>query len=517
MRTSVWKQSLNPNTDRKDIAFWGIIAVYKRSATPVRLVGAGREPSLTCSVALLARTALAGRARAKASAPDRGNNMTARPAENPNENPKLELGNTVILGLGFLGITTVWTVYNVYVSIFLQAGRPDYAQGVGVTGYGLAPDITGVILALDNLVAIIVLPFIGMWSDRTCTRWGRRKPFIVLGLPGAVLGIIAIPLVLGGPFYVFMVALLVTLTSMDILRTPTIALTPDMTSERDLARANGIINLMGCVGAILATVVAGHLFRISYLGPFLLGAVVMMIAFGLLLWRIREPETSPVFSRPGTSTVSETSDAYFFQNLRTLCGTEARDLPHYLAAIFFCYFAFSALEAFFSSYVVNKFGVDAGKAGMLLGLAVVTIAILAYPSGLLGDRWGRARTVTLGILGLSLVLAAALFVQTQTQFHVILVLTGASWTLIVVNSLPMIIDKAPVNQNGTYTGFYYFAMQSASVVGPALSGGVIRICGNNYAVVFPIAVVALVMALSSMLRARRINSTRIKSTRNDSG
>ena len=80
---------------------------------------------------------------------------------------------------------------------------------------------------------------------------------------------------------------------------------------------------------------------------------------------------------------------------------------------------------------------------------------------------------------------------------------GIFWTLIVVNSLPMVVDCAPANRVGTYTGLYYLASQSSAVLGPILGGQIIQLAGNNYRVIFPYAALTLIVALFSMLGVRR--------------
>ena len=77
----------------------------------------------------------------------------------------------VLLGFGFMGISLLWGIYNAYVPIFLQAGRPDFSTSAGVTGFGLSTTLTGFIMTLDNLAALFILPYVGAWSDRLRTSW----------------------------------------------------------------------------------------------------------------------------------------------------------------------------------------------------------------------------------------------------------------------------------------------------------------------------------------------------------
>ena len=92
-----------------------------------------------------------------------------------------------------------------------------------------------------------------------------------------------------------------------------------------------------------------------------------------------------------------------------------------------------------------------------------------------------------------------------------LILTGLAWSLVVVNSLPMILDCAPPNRDGAYTGLYYLASQLAAVVGPVMAGQVLALAGNNYRVLFLYAPLTVALALVLMLGVRRGEHVRSES------
>jgi maltose/moltooligosaccharide transporter len=73
----------------------------------------------------------------------------------------------------------------------------------------------------------------------------------------------------------------------------------------------------------------------------------------------------------------------------------------------------------------------------------------------------------------------------------------------IVNSLPMVIDCAPRGRIGTYTGLYYVATQSASIIGPYAAGWIVQLSGNSYRIIYPYAGCALVLAGLSMVGVSR--------------
>jgi MFS family permease len=396
----------------------------------------------------------------------------------------------ILLGFGFMGISLLWGIYNAYVPIFLQAGRPDFSTSAGVAGFGLGTTMTGFIMTLDNLAALFILPFVGAWSDRLRTSWGRRKPFIVIGAPLAMISFMAIPQALGHPLSVFMLMICLMLLSMDLFRTPVIALMPDITPSPQRSQANGVINLMGGIGGILAAVAGGALFKISFAAPFYFGGLVMMLACWVVLIFIREP--TPEQRQPGEQ------EPRLLDSLRTVIFDRDRSALRLLAAIFFWFLSFNALEVFFTSFAVNVLHVSSGQAAAIVAFFALSIILFSVPSGFIGGRFGRKRVIQLGILLFALLLSCGYFVHTVLQTQVLLAAAGMAWSLILVNSLPMVVDSAPPERIGVYTGLYYLASQSSAIVGPILAGKIIAIFNNDYRTAFLYGAVALGIAFAFM-------------------
>src|SRR5512139_2763889 len=151
---------------------------------------------------------------------------------------RFNYGKIFLLGYGFFGVSVIWATYNAFVPIFLQ------------DKFGLPPALIGFFMALDNIAALFIQPPVGAWSDRLRTPIGRRMPFILVGAPIGALVFGLIPLVAVLPLFVACTTTL--LLSMALWRTPVVALMPDITPSEYRSQANGIINFMGGIGAIIA-------------------------------------------------------------------------------------------------------------------------------------------------------------------------------------------------------------------------------------------------------------------------
>ncbi len=416
--------------------------------------------------------------------------------------PPFAFGRTFVIGFGFLGISLLWSVYNDFVPVLLQAGRPDFSKGAGVQGFALGTAATGLVMGLDNLAAIFILPYVGGISDRIHTRWGRRKPFIMIGAPIAAIAFALAPLTLGKPLALFMVSLLVTLLAMDIFRTPVVALMPDLTPPALRSQANGIINFMGGLGGVIATLVGGKLFGISPLAPFLLGAGGMLIAQVILLLTVQEPTPAELAAQTKETEKEEAPEdvpdevpiSGLLPSLVMVLKDRNRSMLFLLGAICFWFLGMSAFESWFTSYSIQQIGLETGQAVILKSAFTISVLISAIPGGAVGAFLGRKKTILIGLLLLAGSLGAAYFIHTEAGMRPLLALAGFAWMLVVVNSLPLVLDFAPAGRIGTYTGLYYLASQTASFVGPVLSGRLFEFYKNNYHVLCVYSPVMLLLA-----------------------
>ncbi len=420
--------------------------------------------------------------------------------------PKLNWGFTFLIGFGFFGTSVLWTLYNAYVPIYLQAGNPTF-DAHGEVGFGLGQGLTGVIMTLDNVVAFFLLPLIGVWSDRVWTRFGRRIPFILLLAPLSVVAFVLAPLVvqmippqlsgqvdrLGTPLALFMIVLGVFLTTMAGFRTPVIALMPDLTPSPLRSQANGIINLMGGVGTLIATLGSGFLYGIGQIVPFAFGGVLTLVAVLMLFLFVKEPKEFEAAAH-------EDERLGVLRGLKRVSSAARRSLAFLMGAIFCWFVGYNAVETFLSSYGVSELGMSIGRAPLLMGVASLAFLIFAVPSGYIAARFGRRRTIVVGLAVFGGLLATNFFLRNATLIWPILAIGGMGWALVNINSLPMVVDTAASAADlGVYTGMYYIAAQSAAVVGPIVNGYIVEWGGGDYNLIFLATPAFFVLAILCML------------------
>ncbi len=422
---------------------------------------------------------------------------------NQDEQRRFTYSKTLIVGFGFLGISIIWPIFNQFIPLFLQAGNPQFeaqllAEGRAipdVVGFGLAPSLALFIMTWDNLINIFVQPWVGARSDRTWTRFGRRKPWILVGLPIAVVGFVLLPF--APTALALAVFILITNFGMALFRSPTVAWLGDLFLPDDRSKANGVINLMGGIGSLLAFLGGGYLFNnFGRAAPFIAGAILMIVALAVAVWRVREPRqlvADPTAAPPRSVR----------ENLRLLAGRADRSGLYVLLGILFWFIGFNALEAALSSFAVFSLGIAPGSAAIYSASISLSFILFALPAGMLGTKFGRRGVILAGLTGLAIVLGAAFFViQGVATFIIVLVLGGLFWALVNVNSLPLVYDFGDEGQIGAFTGLYYFSSQLAAVIGPTLGGIVVDVMGDQYRWMFPFSAVFMVLALLVILRIR---------------
>jgi maltose/moltooligosaccharide transporter len=276
---------------------------------------------------------------------------------------------------------------------------------------------------------------------------------------------------------------------MAVFRTPTVALMPDITPSPLRSKANAVINVMGGLAALLAFFVGSKLYDMGRPVPFWVASLLLVAAVGIVLWKIREPKE---YTETRAEKVSP------FNDLRQVWKEGGASAMFLLGAIFFWFLGYNAIEAFFTLYGVNVLGIKESAASFMLGYMALTFLIFAIPSGFIATRFGRKRTIMVGIVVMILALTVGALMPNAAVITVVLIVTGLGWALININSLPMVVDIASNALAGTFTGLYYLASTLAAIAGPILAGSLIQASGDNYGLVFVLAPISLVGALLCM-------------------
>ena len=162
----------------------------------------------------------------------------------PSARPRMSAWQQAALSLYWFATNAHWTAILITL-LPLQAELIGGAEFKGTT--------LGQILAIGALASMIVAPLFGAWSDRVRTRWGRRKPFVVVGTIGNVLGLLALAFIPSAPSALvpYILAFIWIELFNNLATAPYSGLIPDMVAPEQRGSASGWMGLMLMLGNFL--------------------------------------------------------------------------------------------------------------------------------------------------------------------------------------------------------------------------------------------------------------------------
>lgn len=385
---------------------------------------------------------------------------------------KLDYKKTLFIGLGFFTISIVWGIYNIKMPLYLKE--------LGLSGVAV-----GSVMTIDNIFALIFLPIFGALSDRTNTRYGRRMPYLLVGIPLSAIAFFLIPFTQHA-----LLPLMITIIAMNffmsIYRAPTVALMPDITPSPLRSKANGIINFMGGAGSVVTFLISGFLISINEFYPFAAGSLILFIIIILMYNLIHEPKE-----------IEDKKEAIESVGEKVTEKGKILSLIFLLLAIFFWFTGFNAIETFFSTYGQVVLKINASQTSFLLAAFSGLFLLFAIPSGIIAAKIGRKKVILTGLIVLLGVFASMIFVRDRLTVLIILSVGGISWALININSYPMVVEMTSNKGIGQYTGYYYFFSMLAAIVSPILYGFLKDILGDSFLFIY--SSIAIVIAFFFMM------------------
>lgn len=419
---------------------------------------------------------------------------------------KLNTKQTILIGLSFASILAFWQFYDQVMQVILN------------NHFGLPDFTTNFIMSIDNILSIFMLPLFGAISDKVKSSLGKRTPFILFGTIAAVIlmGVIAV-LTEAHSFIGFIICLILLLVTMSVYRSPAVAYMPDVTPKPLRSKGNAIINLVGYIGGIYATIACmflvksdiasdGKLVYRSFLPIFAAIAVFMLITVLIMVLTVKENKAAAESGVADDEEEAEKSEAV--GNIK-LPKDVAISLGFLLTSVFLWFCAYNGVTTSLARYFENQFKLDAGKSSIYVTVATVAAIISFVPLGFITGKLGRKKTVMGGILLMTVCYAALIFVNKISPIiYVFFAIVGIGWAAINVNSFPMVVEMCSSSDVGRFTGLYYAFSMAAQIVTPLLSGALIdpKMLGLGYKALFPYALVFSVLSFITMIFVRHGDS-----------
>ena len=427
----------------------------------------------------------------------------------PNLKLKLNLKRTFLIGFAFFGILLLWQVYDSWCPTFLTDIFARRMYGISSAELKTAAEdrilnvqwIVGIIMACDNLAALILLPIFGNLSDKTRTPIGKRMPFILTGTMVSAIAFPFIPLLFHYNNIVGMIAIMiVVLIFMMMYRNPAVALMPDITPKPLRAKANGIINIMGYLGGAFATVLGIFLKLSDYINapdearklwiieiPFIAASVLMVISALVLFFTVRENELAVKLKDEMELGEKLAAIEDPVDDGAPLSAANRRMLFAILGAEFLWFMADNAICTYIGNYVIYYLK-SASSSTMIMTIVGGLGSVIGFATaGFIADKIGRKWTVTSGLCITVAGLLLMCFVRPMALneatgynafpplLYLIWAIKGFGMALVHNCSFPMVVELCPNSRIGKFTGYYYAASMSAQTATPVLLGLVFKV------------------------------------------
>ena len=457
---------------------------------------------------------------------------------------KLNYKRTFIIGFAFFGILLLWQVYDSWCPTFLTEL---FKEALGAATIEEVQYLVGIMMALDNLAALIMLPIFGALSDKTHTKIGKRMPYILVGTFCCAVAFPFVPVFfhyhnLGGT--IAMMAIVVFFAMM--YRNPAVSLMPDITPKPLRSKANGIINIMGYIGGAFATVVGIVFVLSSYLGvdssnwlngtaniwlieaPFLVASVLMIISALVLFFLINEnkveEEVKPEMELGEKLAQVENSVAH--DDEKPMSKANKIMLFLILGAEFLWFMADNGIGTFMGNYTLyylhcetssNMINTIVGGVGSVVGFLI---------GGILAGKIGRKWTIMSGLglttvallvwLILSLSIPVTIPEEGYNSFPIYLyfiwAIKGFGMSLVHVNSYPMVVELCSSKKVGRFTGFYYASSMAAQTITPVALGSLLLLESFSFQLlpVYALVLVAVAAIIFMFVKNIKIKKEKVK-------
>ncbi|MFJ5986476.1 MFS transporter [Lentzea sp. NPDC092896] len=390
---------------------------------------------------------------------------------------------TFFVALAVFAQETTWDFYDAQVPPLLR-------EHIASTA------IVGLLMGMDNLLGIFVQPWIANRSDNTRTRWGRRIPYLAVGMPLAAVLFVFIPLATALPalIAVIFVYSLVGNSFKPIAQ----ALLPDFIEPDRRGRANAVVKIASGTTVIVSALISAFMVDDHPKLAFTVPALIMLVCTAVLVSRVRD-NTSRGYQLALTEDAHDESSVRLRDLAKDILRDPNRSRLLVVTAVLLFASAWFSSRSLFTPYGMETLDLSRGEAGSLTFPSGVAFLLAAYPAALLAERIGRIRTMTIGMVVFGASLAFGSLVPTPTTTVIAFCVAAAGASGFLINAAVVLWNLAPsARVIGVYTGLYTVSWAAGGFIGPGVVGAMVDITGWRYMLLD----IALITALATAVILR---------------
>jgi maltose/moltooligosaccharide transporter len=388
------------------------------------------------------------------------------------ELPKITPFKMASLGIGWLGFNFFWAFHSATIPLFLK----NFTQ---------SKFLISLVLSLPGVAGCIIPPVVGYFSDRTTTRFGRRAPYIFVGMLCTFIFILWLPKC--GSFVTVAAVCGVMYFSLRVAETPYLSLLPDITPPNQRGTASGMMNLFGSIGLIAFFIIGSQIWDIYPNGVFYIVAFVSFIFSITAILILKKHDVAD----DGAESSGPADKIGIFGYLKGII--QETNVLKLFVAQFFWWLGFWMMTSFLTLFVSESLNVPEGSTLFVPMVFSIVATVFMLPMGVLGDRFGRKGIITVMLVFWAVSGALIGLSQNLTQAIVIVGITGIPYAAVIGIGYAFMLDLIPAHRTAEFVGLSTISVATSQILGPLIGGKVIDIIG--YRLLFPTASMSMITGL----------------------
>ncbi|MCY0880546.1 MAG: MFS transporter [Firmicutes bacterium] len=375
----------------------------------------------------------------------------------------LTFRQNVLLSFYWLAFNVQWTALIVIVvprTILALVGRQD------------STTVLSTLVVIGSLVGAAVLPVAGWLSDRMQHRWGRRRPYILLGAWGNVLGLLIMSGA-GKNLALFIAGYLFIQLSSNVAQAAYQALIPDLVQQSQRGVSSGYMGFMTQMAIVFGALIP-RLFAGVFVYWFLAGMIIL--GWAITQWGVSEKDSR-------TLEIAAVPLAGLWRQF-WISPRQHPDFWWVFLTRLMVMTGFGTLENYIFYYLKFTAGLSHPESAVLIILVLLTggslISVLL--AGWLSDRWHRRKALVVAG-GLTMGTASLVFVFTKNYDMILLmgIVYGIGYGTYLSTDWALGVDVLPQDiSQGRSMGIWQTSFNLAQVLATAVGGALIALLAPHY-------------------------------------
>jgi MFS family permease len=374
--------------------------------------------------------------------------QAGEPVGTPAGSFSVPVGLCLFLGLGGLATGAIGPLYSTFVPPMARAA---VANDV----------IVGLILAIDNVLLFVLVPWMGALSDRRAAAGRDRRLLVISGLTVAACGMAMLRVAPAYGLAGLLAAIVVLNTGQFVVRAPFQALVADLVPSPARSFAIGAMTGFMCLGAIVFLGLANALGSPN--AAFLSAAATLLAVALAFAARLSEPPAR-------TASAAETSFALLRQAVGQVVRGTFPGMRAAFVALLFVHLSFQTFTSWFTLHAGERFGIAPADAAVGFIAWAVGGLVGSLPGGLIGMRIGRRNALLTGLAAMALALVGLDRAPTMQAALPLVFVASFCWSLPTVNAFPLLVEPFPRARRGVLAAMFFLCMALGGMIGDPLNG-----------------------------------------------